>query len=255
VSRRGDPTVAVGETHGNGGPSPLQTTLEGSPCFFLVPRLCLGMHDRRLCLRFHWASLSRPRQLICLTIGGPGRAWEPGGCRGGKVCGGKGMIHNLFLTGHDDSLLDKGDRDWYKDTWRTAMKRQRAQILIGILFCASMAFAHADDMIRSLSCPCWKMCNTNGPAISPLTPACCGSAQLYTAGSDSLPLDFDLQPDTNQESGCCGRGCCNPCQAMIFLTTTAHSHCQLPNFPSVFEMTQSVPYSDFSRLLFRPPQV
>jgi len=135
------------------------------------------------------------------------------------------------------------------------MKRQRAQILVGILLCASIAFAHAEDMVRSLACP-WSN-DGAAPVVSfhDLTPTCCSLAKCHLEGSDASSPESDLLPETNQENGCTGRGCCNLFPSMIFLTTSAHFCFQLPNFPSVFEMTQSLPYSDFARSLYRPPQV
>jgi len=135
------------------------------------------------------------------------------------------------------------------------MKRAACHTLISLLFCVCTAFTQADGVLRSLSCPWWKTGSPYALCGHDSDAGCCSSA-VETEGFPGVSFhDFGQQSEAPTDDGCCNRGCCKSFQSMIFLTTEPPVSIRTDNFPPVFEKNHSLPWTDFSKSLFRPPQV
>ncbi|MEW6351175.1 MAG: hypothetical protein AB1646_19125 [Thermodesulfobacteriota bacterium] len=56
------------------------------------------------------------------------------------------------------------------------------------------------------------------------------------------------------DNGCSGKGCCQGCQALIFLTNAYHTAFSPGAAPALPKLTSHVPLPGFPASLFRPPQ-
>jgi hypothetical protein len=135
------------------------------------------------------------------------------------------------------------------------MQRRKIHILICLLFCACTAFAHAEDVLRSLSCPWWKTGSPYVLAEREAEPACCKAGMCSSKVFEPPWQDMDNPADKDPDDCGCGRGCCKTFQPMVCLTTVPDLSHKPLDYPSVLVMNQSLPRSNFASTLFRPPQV
>ena len=135
------------------------------------------------------------------------------------------------------------------------MKRASYYTLVSLMFCACIALTQADAVLKSLSCPWWK---TGSPYVlcdHDSNLCCCRYAAEIAGFPEDAYHDFDKQSESPSDDGCCKRGCCKNFQTMIFLVAGLHFSVRTDDSPPVVEKNQSLVCSDFSRSLFRPPQV
>jgi hypothetical protein len=133
------------------------------------------------------------------------------------------------------------------------MKRPGSYRLICLLFCVCTVLTHADSVVRSLSCPWWK---TGFPIVlhHDSEPLCCHSDTCSAVGSASSLQDIDEPSRAGPQQTPCSHWCCDTFQAPVFLIGDPGLAFRLTDFSFLIEMSPSFNHSDFTRLLFRPPQ-
>jgi len=134
------------------------------------------------------------------------------------------------------------------------MKKASFHTPISLLFCACIAFSQADGVLRSLPCPWWKTVAPHVLCDLDSNSRCCSYLVEIAAFPEDAFHESDKQSDSPSKDGCCDRGCCKLFQPLIFLVTGPPVSICGDNLPSIFETDHSLPHSDFSKSLFRPPR-